>query len=167
LLDEGKSRALKRMPEECCKTISPAEWDKKEIVWRDKPFLKSRYFAFLHVPVNIGAKITEGIKKIEEVGLQAEQMVLSKNDGWFGADILIPIKNKTDSFEIELITGRFLTRLYDGHYGDMRKWIRETRSWCQDNGLEPEEFIFWYVTCPKCAKKRGDKAQVVVFAKVE
>ena len=173
------------MSGECCKILSPAEWDKKEIVWRDKPFLKSHYFAFLHVPVNIGKKITEGMKKIEEAGLQAEQMVLSKNDGWFGADILIPIKTKTDIFEVELITGRFLTRLFDGHYGDMRKWIRETRSWCREKqslaagrekqslaagrekGLEPEEFIFWYATCPKCAKKRGDKAQVVVFAKVE
>lgn len=155
------------MSEECCKIISPAEWDKKEIVWRDKPFLKSHYFAFLHVPVNIGAKITEGMKKIEEAGLQAEQMVLSKNDGWFGADILIPIKTKTDIFDIELITGRFLTRLFDGHYGDMRKWIRETRTWCREKGFEPEEYIFWYATCPKCSKKRGDKAQVVVFAKVE
>jgi len=155
------------MPDTCCKIISPAEWDKKEIVWRDKPFLKSRYFAFLHVPVNIGKKITEGMKKIEEAGLQMEQMVLSKNDGWFGADILIPIKTKTDIFEMEMITGRFLTRLYDGHYGDMRKWIRETRAWCREKGFEPEEYIFWYATCPKCAKKRGDKAQVVVFAKVE
>ena len=59
----------------------PPSGIKKEIVWRDKPFLKSHYFAFLHVPVNIGAKITEGMKKIEEAGLQAEQMVLSKNDG--------------------------------------------------------------------------------------
>jgi hypothetical protein len=152
---------------ECCKIISSAEWDQKEIVWRDKPFLKSRYFAFLHVPVNIGKKITEGMKKIEETGLQAEQMVLSKNDGWFGADILIPIKTKTDTFEMEMITGRFFTRLFDGHYGDMRKWIRETGDWCREKGFEPEEYIFWYATCPKCAKKRSDKAQVVVFAKVE
>ncbi|HLM84283.1 MAG TPA: hydrolase [Candidatus Bathyarchaeia archaeon] len=161
---------------ECCKILSPAEWDKKEIVWRDKPFLKSHYFAFLHVPVNIGAKISEGMKKIDEAGLGAEQMVLSKNDGIFGADILIPIKNKTDIFEVDLITGRFLTRLFEGHYGDMRKWIRETRIWCREKqglaagrgkGWESEEFIFWYATCPKCAKKRGDKAQVVVFAKVE
>ena len=155
------------MSEECCKVISPAEWDKKEIVWRDKPFFRSRYFAFLHVPVNIGKKITEGMKKIEEAGLQMEQMVLSRNDGLWGADILIPIKTKTDIFEMEMITGRFLTRLFDGHYGDMRKWIRETRSWCREKGFEPEEYIFWYATCPKCAKKRGDKAQVVVFAKVE
>src|SRR4030042_3346860 len=141
----------------CCKILNSVEWDRKELIWRDKPFYKSHYAAFFHVPINIGKKITEGMKKIEEVGLGTEQMVLSRNDSIWGADILIPIKNKTDIFEIELITGRFLTRLFEGHYGDMRKWIRETRDWCREKGSEPEEFIFWYATCPKCAKKYGDK----------
>ena len=162
-----KKPSFKKMSDICCKILSPAEWDKQEIVWRDKPFLKSHYFSFLHVPVNLGLKIAEGTKRIKEAGLEAEQMMLSRNDGMWGADMLIPIRAKTDIFEIELITGRFLTRLFDGHYGDMRKWIRETRIWCRGKGLEPEEFIFWYATCPKCAKKLGDKAQVVVFAKVE
>jgi hypothetical protein len=80
---------------------------------------------------------------------------------------LIPIKNKSEIFDIELVTGRFLTRLYEGHYGDTGKWIRETKRYCRERGWEPEEYLFWYATCPKCAKKRGDKAQVVVFAKVE
>jgi hypothetical protein len=166
LLDEGKSRALEIMSDQCCKILSPIEWDKKELVWRDKPFYKSRYFSFLHVPLNLGKKITEGMRKIREAGLTAEPMMLSQNESMWGADILIPIKNKTNIFDVELITGRFLTRLFDGHYGDMRKWIRETRDWCRERGLEPEEYIFWYATCPKCAKARGDKAQVVVFAKV-
>ena len=155
------------MSDECCKILSSSEWDKKEIVWRDKPFLKSHYFAFLHVPVNLGAKIVASMRKIKEAGLGAEQMMLSRNDGMWGADMLIPIKNKTDIFDIEVITGRFFTRLFDGHYGDMGKWIRETRIWSRGKGFEPDEFIFWYATCPKCAKKRGDKVQVVVFAKVE
>ncbi len=155
------------MSQDCCKILSPAEWDKKELVWRDKPFYRSRYWSFLHVPVNLGRKIIEGTRRIGEAGLTAEPMMLSRNDGLFGGDILIPIKNKTDVFDIELITGRFFTRLFEGHYGDMRKWIRETRDWCREKGFEPEEYIFWYATCPRCAKKRGDKAQVVVFAKVE
>jgi len=155
------------MNEECCKRLNSAEWDKKEIVWRDKPFFRSHYFAFLHVPVNIGAKIAEGMKKIEEAGLVAENMVLSKNDTLWGADILIPIKNKTDIFDVELITGRFFTRLFEGHYGDMRQWIKETKKYCREKGFTSKEFIFWYAICPKCAKKYGDKVQVVVFAKVE
>jgi hypothetical protein len=155
------------MNEVCCKYLSPAEWDKKEIVWRDKPFFKDHYVAFLHVPLNLGKKIVKGLEKVKESGLFAEQMVLTRNDTLWGADLLIPISRNAKRFETEVITGKFMTRLFEGQYGDMRKWISETKKWCKEKGAKPQEFIFWYATCPKCAKKRGDKAQVVVFAKVE
>ncbi len=154
------------MNKECCKRLNPAEWDKKEIVWRDKPFYKSRYRAFLHVPLNIGGKIREGMDLIEGVGFQAEPMVLSRNDTLWGADILIPVKQKTSAFKTELVTGRFLTRLFEGHFGDMRRWVKETKKYCKDMGMKAREFVFWYATCPKCAKKYGGKVQVVIFARV-
>jgi len=155
------------MNSECCKRLTVPEWDKKEIVWQDKPFYKSRYQAFFHVPINIGKKIAEGMEKIREAGLLAETMVLVKNDGLFGADILIPIAKKTNIFETELITGKFLTRLFEGHYGDMRRWIKETKKYCREKGFSPKDFIFFYATCPKCAKEYGDKVQVVVLARVK
>jgi len=155
------------MKNECCKRLIPAEWDRKEIVWRDKPFYVSRYRSFLHVPINIGKKIAEGMKKIEEAGLQAEPMVLSRNETMWGAEILIPISGKAGRFRIELLTGRFLTRLFEGYYGDMRAWIKETKKYCAEKGFSAKEFIFFYATCPKCAKKHGDKVQVVVLARVE
>ena len=151
----------------CCKILSPAEWDKKEIIWRDKPFLKDYYWSFLHVPLDFGKKIIRGLEKIKEAGLASEQMVLSKGDGLWGGEMLIPVSQKTDQFETELITGRFLTRLFEGHYGDMRGWIKETENYCREKGFAAKEFIFWYATCPKCAKKYSDKVQVVVLARVE
>ncbi|MDD3487600.1 MAG: hypothetical protein PHF35_04475 [Candidatus Moranbacteria bacterium] len=154
------------MNNECCKILSSQEWDKKQIVWRDKPFHKSRYWSVFHVPVNMGTKIIRGLEEIEEAGLSAEQMVLSRRDSFLGAELLVPISGKTDAFEIELITGRFLTRLFDGNYGDMEKWVKVTRTWCREQNFEPEEYIFWYATCPKCAKKRNDRVQMVVLAKV-
>lgn len=154
------------MSDNCCKILTFAEWDKKEIIWRDKPFYKSRYFSFFHVPINLGNKVSKGIEKIREAGLAAEQMVLSRRGSFGGVEMLIPIKSKTDAFEIELVTGRFLTRLFEGNYGDIEKWVKITRVWCRERNFEPEEYIFWYATCPKCAKKRNDRVQVVVFAKV-
>jgi hypothetical protein len=155
------------MNQECCKRLIPEEWDRNEIVWRDKPFFKDRYFSFLHVPIGFGKKITEGLRKIEEAGVFSEQMVLSKCDGLWGGEMLIPVSRKTDRFETELITGEFLTRLFEGHYGDMRRWIKETEKYCAEKNFKPKEFIFWYATCPKCAKTQGGKVQVVVFARVE
>jgi len=150
----------------CCKRLSPIEWDKKEIVWRDKPFYKDQYWSFLHVPISFGKKIVRGLEKIKEAGLASEQMVLSKDDGLWGGEMLIPISKKTDIFETELVTGKFLTRLFEGHYGDMRTWLKETKNYCQEKGYSAKEFIFWYATCTKCAKKYGDRVQVVVFARV-
>lgn len=155
------------MYKECCKRLNLAEWDMKEIVWRDKPFYHSRYRAFLHVPVNIGKKIAEGMKIIGEAGLTAEPMVLSRNDTMWGAEILIPVARKDNRFRTELVTGRFLTRLFEGHYADAKKWIRETKKYCESRGFSAKEFIFWYATCPKCSKKNNDMVQVVVFARVE
>jgi hypothetical protein len=151
----------------CCKHLFPAEWDQKEIVWRDKPFYRDRYFSFLHVPINFGGKIIKALERIKEAGLFSEQMVLSRCDGLWGGEMLIPVSQKTDRFKTELITGRFLTRLFEGHYGDMRQWIKETKKYCESRGYKAKEFIFFYATCPKCAKKYGDKVQVVVFARVE
>ncbi|MFA5925688.1 MAG: hydrolase [Parcubacteria group bacterium] len=152
---------------DCCKRLLPEEWDKKEIVWRDKPFYRDRYFSFLHVPINFGGKIAKGLENIREAGLVSEQMVLSRRDTLWGGEMLIPISNKTEQFQTELITGRFLTRLFEGHYGDMRKWIKETGKFCVERGYKPNEYIFFYATCPKCAKKHRDKVQIVIFAKVE
>lgn len=155
------------MKDQCCDRLLPEEWDQKEIIWRDKPFYKSHYGAFLHVPLNIGKKIIRGMKNIQESGLMAENMVLVKNDTLWGADILIPIREKTDRFKTEVITGKFFTSLFEGHYGEMGHWLREVRKRCRAKGLNPSEYIFWYATCPKCAKKYGDKIQTVIFAKFE
>ncbi len=155
------------MNQECCKRLLPAEWDKKEIVWRDKPFYRDHYWSFFHVPIGFGKKIVRGLEKIKETGLISEQMVLSKCNGLWGGEMLIPVSQKTDLFETELITGRFFARLFEGHYGDMNRWIKETQKYCKEKGMKAQEFIFWHATCPKCAKRFGDKAQVVVFARVE
>lgn len=155
------------MNTECCKRLLSEEWDRKKIVWRDKPFYRDRYFSFLHVPLNFGKKIVRNLEKIKEAGLVSEQMVLSRGDGMWGGEMLIPVSRKTDQFETEFITGKFLTRLFEGNYGDMRVWAKETKKYCQKKGFLAKEFIFFYATCPKCAKKRGGKVQVVIFAKVE
>src|SRR4030042_2410933 len=153
------------MNEECCKRLNPADGDRKKIIGRDKPFYKDSSWSFLHVPLDFGRKIVRGLGKIKEAGLSSEQMVLSKCDGLWGGEMLIPISKKTDIFKTELITGKFLTRLFEGHYGDMRQWIKETKNYCREKSFSAKEFIFWYATCPKCAKKYGDKVQVVVLAR--
>ena len=38
--------------EVCCSKFNPEPWDGKEILWKDKLFVKDRVRSFLHVPLN-------------------------------------------------------------------------------------------------------------------
>ncbi len=149
----------------CCERLTEIEWNNKEIIWEDKPFYLSRYLSILHVPINIGGKIREGFSIIEEYGLSAEPMVLSRNITSWGAEILIPISNITDAFEIEILTGRYITGLFEGTYGEIESWSSEMEKSLRSKNLRSKEFIYWYATCPKCAKVYKT-VQVVIFARV-
>lgn len=61
------------------------------------------------------------------------------------------------------LSGTFLTRVYEGPYRNMRKWIGEMKSFVQGKGKALRKLLFFYTTCPKCAKKYG-KNYVVLLA---
>ncbi|GAI76205.1 unnamed protein product, partial [marine sediment metagenome] len=44
-------------------------------------------------------------------------------------------------------------------------WPREVKGYIEKQGKVAKELLFWYVTCPKCARKYG-KTQTVIFVKV-
>ena len=52
---------------ECCPKFNPKLWDNKKVVWKNKLFVKDRYFSAFHIPLNIGSVIKRNCKKIEEV----------------------------------------------------------------------------------------------------
>ncbi len=39
----------------CCPRFDPEPWDGKELLWRDKRFVKDHVISFLHMPLNFGA----------------------------------------------------------------------------------------------------------------
>ena len=66
---------------------------------------------------------------------------------------------------MEHLTGTFLSKVFEGPYRDVGKWIAAMESYVAGEGKTIEKLYFYYATCPKCAKHFG-KNQVVVFAKV-
>lgn len=58
-------------PTGCCEPFDPKPWQEKEIIWKDKIFVKDRITSFLHMPLNMGSKITKNMKLIETVGAKA------------------------------------------------------------------------------------------------
>jgi NMD protein affecting ribosome stability and mRNA decay len=63
------------------------------------------------------------------------------------------------------ISGTFLSKVFEGPYRNMRKWIEEMKTYVQSNDKHLKKFYFFYTTCPRCAKKYG-KNYVAILAKV-
>ena len=64
------------------------------------------------------------------------------------------------------VSGKFLSKVYEGPYKDTKKWSDDFEKYAGKQGFEIKKWFMWYTTCPKCAKKYG-KNYVVIIAEVE
>jgi len=153
--------------EKCCVRLDAADWDKKEIEWEDKPFYKAKYRTIFHIPLNIGGVVTRTMAELDSRGLAEDPpMMLSKEESMFSSTMLFSLNEDASDLNTEKLSGKYASRLFEGGYREMGKWIRETKLYCSEIGKEAKELLFWYATCPKCAKKYGG-VQTVIFAKVD
>ena len=149
---------------ECCPRFDPAPWDRKELRWEDKRFVKDRVTSFLHIPLNFGAVMKRNVGAIEAAGARPETMVvLSEENSLWGADVYIEVTKDIPGAEMARISGTFLCKVFEGPYRNMRKWIAEMKAFVQSKGKNLEKLYFFYTTCPKCAKRYG-KNYVAILA---
>jgi len=150
----------------CCPPFQPEPWDEREVTWREKRFVKDRVRSFLHIPLNFGAVMKRNMAKIEAAGAKPEQMmVLSDENSLWGADVYIDVSTDVPDARMATISGTFLTKVFEGPYKNIRKWIAEMGRYVASQGRDLKRLYFFYTTCPKCAKKYG-KNYVVLLAEV-
>ncbi|MBI4302835.1 MAG: hypothetical protein HY665_00645 [Chloroflexi bacterium] len=155
------------MQEQCCPRLRAEDWDKKELVWNSKPFYRTKYRSLLHMPLNIGGVTTRAMGQIRTIGLTEEPTImLSKEESMFGSTLLLSVKQESQDIPTAKLSGKYVTRLFEGNYRYVGKWANEMKRYLVEIKKEPKEMLFWYVTCPKCAKKYGS-AQTVILAAVE
>jgi len=65
----------------------------------------------------------------------------------------------------EVYMGNPGSKVFEGPYRDMRKWIREMKAFVETKGKDLKKLYFFYTTCPRCAKKYG-KNYVAILAQV-
>jgi len=152
--------------DECCPRFTPEPWDDKTLTWENKRFVKDRVTSFLHIPLNFGAVMKRNVALIEAAGAKPETMaVLSDEDSLWGANVYIEVTEDIPGANMTTISGTFLSKVFEGPYRNMRKWIEEMKTFVQGKGKAIEQMYFFYTTCPKCAKKYG-KNYVVILARV-
>jgi len=151
----------------CCPILHQEDWDKKEMVWQDKLFLKTNFKAVFHIPLGFGKIITKAMTELQAAGAMPETpMVLCCDETLFGGTMLIAADKDIPGWQTERISGTFLSRLFEGGYSQTGNWIKETQQYAQEQGQTVEKIYTFYGTCPKCAKAYG-AAQTVVLAKTK
>lgn len=152
--------------DECCPQFNPEPWDEKEFAWENRHFVKDRVTSIFHIPLNFGAVMKRNVGIIESANAKPETMVvLSDENSLWGADVYIEITKDIPGANMATISGTFVSKVFEGPYRDMRKWIKEMKIFVQGKGKHIQKMYFFYTTCPKCAKKYG-KNYVAILAQV-
>jgi len=150
----------------CCPKFEPEPWNEREINWRDKRFVKDRVRSFLHIPLNFGSVMKRNMALIEAAGAKSDEpIVLSDENSLWGADVYIAVTKDVSGAATTTLSGTFLSKVFEGPYQNVRKWIEEMKRFVASRGKEIKKLYCYYTTCPKCAKKYG-KNYVVILAQV-
>ena len=151
-------------PNECCPRFDPEPWDETEFSWEEKSFVKDRVTSLFHIPLNFGAVMRRCVSAIEAADAKSESMVvLSDESSLWGADVYVEVDRDVPGTQMATISGSFHSKVFEGPYGNMRRWIGEMKSFVENKGRAIDKLYFYYTTCPKCAKKYG-KNYVVLLA---
>ena len=156
----------KKQVDECCSPFDPEPWDDKELVWENRKFVKDRVTSLFHIPLNFGRVMVRNAEKIAAAeAASAEQLILSDETSLWGADVYIAVDKDVPGAEMARLSGRFLAKVFEGPYRNIRNWIRDVQSLLDAKSLELKKLYFFYTTCPRCAKVYG-KNYVVILAQI-
>jgi hypothetical protein len=160
------SKAYEQSETGCCPRFNPEPWDNKEISFQDKLFVKDHVSSFLHIPLNFGKVMTKNMDIITKSGaVSPDPLVLSDEKSAWSSDVYIAVNKEIPGVKIEKMTGKYLSKVFEGNYKDMGKWVAEMNNFIRSKGKTLEKMFFFYTTCPKCAKYYG-KNYTVILAKV-
>lgn len=151
---------------ECCPRFDPKPWDEVTFNWEGKRFVKDRVHSFLHLPLNFGAVMKRAIGAIEAADARpANMVVLTDENSLWGADIYVEASKDVPGARMAVVSGTFLSKVFEGPYRNARSWIEEMKAFVRGRGKSLRKMFLFYTTCPKCAKKYG-KNYVAILAQV-
>jgi len=128
--------------------------------------VKDRVCSFLHIPLNFGAVMKRNVGAIEAANARPGAMiVLSDENSLWGADVYIEVTKDIPGAHMVTLSGTFLSKVFEGPYRNVRKWIEEMKTFVAAKGKSIGKLYFFYTTCPKCAKKYG-KNYVAILAQI-
>ena len=151
---------------ECCPKFNPTSWEDKIFKWDNKRFIKDKVCSFFNIPLNFGSVIKKMMEKINKAQAQSPGwMGLSDHTSKWNMDLYVAVDQEIPEAENVSMSGRFLSKVYEGSYKNTGKWCKDFKNFTDDKGYEVKKMYMWYTTCPKCIKKYG-KNYVVIIGKL-
>jgi hypothetical protein len=158
----------KKDPQICCPEFNPATLDGQTHVWKDKLFLQDQVIQFLHIPLNMGSVITKMMAKIDSINARPDDqdfLMLCYDPSPWKSEIYMTVTKDIPSGKMAKLTGTFLSKVYDGPYQDVPKWIKDMDAYVASKGYSVKKYFFHYAYCPKCSQKYGHN-YCVAFAQI-
>lgn len=155
----------------CCPPFDTALWNDKTSIWEDKLFIKDTIPQIFHIP--LPSKMNKTITDMWNKAVQGEAnpkmedfLLLAYDPSPWKSEFYMSVTKEVENADNVKISGTFLSKVFDGPYNAVPKWIKEMEQYVGSKGYKTKKYYFYYTTCPKCAKKYGHN-YVVAFAEVE
>jgi hypothetical protein len=154
----------------CCPKLDPKPWEEKKHVWKNKLFIKDTLPQLFHMPFPpmVGRMVQRQWQKAQKAGADPKLkdfLWLAHDPSPWKSEHYIHVTKEVPDAENVKISGTFLTKVFDGPFNAVPKWVKIMDKFVQSKGKKVKKYYFYFTTCPKCAKKYGHN-YVVAFAQV-
>ena len=155
----------------CCPLFDAAKWDNIRHDWNEKLFLKDSVPEVFHIPLpgTYPRTIARMWKAAEEAGAAPDRkdfLLLAHDPSAFKGELYMSITKEIEGKPSVKLTGSFFSKVYEGSYSDIPKFLRRTDEFLAANKMVSKKYYINFPYCPKCAKKYGHN-YVVVLAEFE
>ena len=93
-------------------------------------------------------------------------LMLCTDPSPFITEISLSVAGEVPNSHNTAITGTFKSKVFEGTYRDIAKFIKQMNAFLSDQELEAEKYYMHYAYCPKCAKEAGHN-YIVLFAEID
>jgi hypothetical protein len=119
------------------------------------------------MPLNFDKVMVRINQKVEKAGAQIPGwLCLSDHTSKWNMDIYLAVDKPVDGAENVTLSGKFMSRVYEGDFKETGKWCADFENHAKADGHSIKKWYMWYTTCPKCAKKYG-KNYVTIIGQID
>lgn len=152
----------------CCAIPNIKDWDKKEVVFKNRHFIRLFTKSLLFMPLNMSKvmkTLNETAEKTSSMLPPEQAIILTRDISPWKAEQLYGVSKPVEGADNVVLDGKFVTMVFEGPYKDAEKWYKTLYDYTSEQGYDVNKIYFFYTTCPKCARHYG-KNYTIGLAKV-